>query len=333
MIPWLQVYSNLPSHPKTYKLAEALKLPNYTVVGILVCMWSWAEINTPDGNLSVYPNPKKIIEDAVGWTKKSPNLYQALIDTSWLDIDNGVCMIHDWKDYSVRGFEEKRKIKNAEKQKRWREKQKGNVDGTALRNDNEDSNGYVTVMDEVTGDVTHNRNDNRMSPPTIHNITEHNNTIHNISPPNPLNNDTCGVGGGTADVPSGEREEKDNDLVLRERMSECAGYYRKHVNESVPTKVFEIMNRLFRHGAEPDLVKHAIKLSAKKQLPQAYFDAVAKNLIADNIKTYMQYENVYGKAKQSSGDTSESSFDTDEFFELAVKRTYEKIEKINTESV
>ena len=46
MIPWIQVYSNLPQHKKTSRLAEELKIssavvdPNMVAVGILIGLWT-----------------------------------------------------------------------------------------------------------------------------------------------------------------------------------------------------------------------------------------------------------------------------------------------------
>jgi len=69
MVPWIQVYSNILTHDKTYALAEKLKVKNYAAVGLMVSLWSWCAINAPDGDITNYP-PKAIV-DATGYEATS----------------------------------------------------------------------------------------------------------------------------------------------------------------------------------------------------------------------------------------------------------------------
>lgn len=62
MVPWIQVYSNILTHDKTYALAEQLKIPNYGAVGLMVSLWSWAATMPPNGDITAYP--KRAIADA-----------------------------------------------------------------------------------------------------------------------------------------------------------------------------------------------------------------------------------------------------------------------------
>lgn len=49
MTPWIQIYSNLPEHPKIYQLADTLETGNCEAVGVVVSLWLWAAKNAPDG--------------------------------------------------------------------------------------------------------------------------------------------------------------------------------------------------------------------------------------------------------------------------------------------
>lgn len=101
MIPWIQVYSNLPQHPKTTKLADELGLsgaalnPNVIAVGIVVSLWTWAVQNAYDGDLAKCSD--RAIADACTWRKKPETLVKALMTSGFLDEDR---RLHDWDEYA-----------------------------------------------------------------------------------------------------------------------------------------------------------------------------------------------------------------------------------------
>lgn len=127
MIPWIQVYSNLPQHPKTSRLADELGLtstafnPNTLAVGLLVCLWTWAIQNACDGDLSGC-SPRSIAE-ACQWKKKPDVLIQALMKSGYLDAD---MRLHDWDDYTAmyQDLQDDTKEKHRDRQKRYRERKK-----------------------------------------------------------------------------------------------------------------------------------------------------------------------------------------------------------------
>lgn len=125
MVPWIQVYSNLPEHPKIYALVDRLGLRrNYEAVGIVVSLWLWAVKNAPDGDLSGFP--ERAIAAAVGaGGKKEKELCKALADTGWLDLDeNGALWIHNWSRYAGRLMEimAKNRSQTKVRSQRYREK-------------------------------------------------------------------------------------------------------------------------------------------------------------------------------------------------------------------
>ncbi len=106
MLPWIQVYSNLPEHPKIYALVDRLKLRrNSEAVGIVVSLWLWAAKNAPDGDLSGFPD--RAIAAALGFYRgRGTELCQALAETGWLDVnENGGYSIHNWTQYAGRLME------------------------------------------------------------------------------------------------------------------------------------------------------------------------------------------------------------------------------------
>lgn len=139
MIPWIQVYSNLPQHPKTARLADELGLssaalnPNVLAVGLLVSLWTWAIQNAYDGDLSGCS--ARSIAEACLWKKKPETLVKALLKTGFLDQD---MKLHDWDEYAclLMEQEENRRAKTRERVKRYRDKKSGvtDVDCNVTRN-------------------------------------------------------------------------------------------------------------------------------------------------------------------------------------------------------
>jgi hypothetical protein len=127
MIPWIQVYSNLITHPKTFRLADALKLtskdttPNVVAAGLLVSLWTWAIQNAYSGDLSACSD--RAISEAARYKKNPGAFVKALTDAGWLDPDR---KLHDWDEYAhlLMEKEDSRKAKTRERVKRYRDKDK-----------------------------------------------------------------------------------------------------------------------------------------------------------------------------------------------------------------
>ena len=141
MIPWIQVYSNLPQHPKTTKLADELGLasaaldPNVLAAGLVVSLWTWAIQNAHNGDLSGCS--ARAIAGACQWKKKPETLVKALQKAGFLDEN---MKLHNWDDYTVmyQDLQEDSKIKHRERQRRYRERKKADVTVTS-RGDESDA--------------------------------------------------------------------------------------------------------------------------------------------------------------------------------------------------
>lgn len=102
MIPWIQIYSNLITHPKTSRLADLLSLtckdasPNVVAAGLLVSLWTWAIQNAYNGDLSACSD--RAIADAARYRRKPDVFVTALTDAGWLDKDRH---LHDWEEYTA----------------------------------------------------------------------------------------------------------------------------------------------------------------------------------------------------------------------------------------
>lgn len=128
MNTWIQVYSNLAQHPKTYKLAGLLNIKcssvasNTVAAGLLVNLWCWVSQNASDGDLTGLPN--EAIAGGAGWTKKADTFVNALHDAGFLDMDGKSVKIHDWLDYAstLLEQEENRKRRTRERVQRYRDR-------------------------------------------------------------------------------------------------------------------------------------------------------------------------------------------------------------------
>jgi hypothetical protein len=109
MSPWLKVYDDLPRHPKTTRLCRALGADRNTVVGSLICLWSWASTYAQDGDLTRFTNQD--IADAAGWEGDAGELVKAMKDSGFLDGR----VIHNWMHYSGAYFHDKASGKNRNK--------------------------------------------------------------------------------------------------------------------------------------------------------------------------------------------------------------------------
>lgn len=96
-----------PRHPKTYALAEILKIRLPEAVGILEMLWHHAAQHTPMGDIGSLPN--SAIAAAVDWgsdknvtrhLQKCDQLVTGLVKSGWLDVNDRVrLMLHDWPDH------------------------------------------------------------------------------------------------------------------------------------------------------------------------------------------------------------------------------------------
>ena len=133
-VPWIQVYSNLHTHPKTGKLVDELGIkcadadPEVVAVGLLVCLWSWACQNAHEGDLSGVGY--RTIANAARWKKSPEKLVNALISCGFMDSD---MKLHDGEEYAELYImrEEYTREQNRRRVKECRDRKKAE----ALQND------------------------------------------------------------------------------------------------------------------------------------------------------------------------------------------------------
>jgi len=119
---WIELHQEMPRHPKTLALAQALKVSRREAVGILVDLWTWGlSCADEDGNLKSISDEG--IALALDWPiKKAGNLVQAFVKCGWVDqLEDGKYRLHDWPDYTSRLSERR---KDAERKRKARKASK-----------------------------------------------------------------------------------------------------------------------------------------------------------------------------------------------------------------
>ena len=115
---WIEVHDTISGHRKTYRLASNLGIPQYSAVGILISLWTWALSNAEDGSLFGFPS--NAIARACYWDGDPDALVDALTESGWIDEDSA---LHDWYDYAGRLIEFRKKERTRLKEYRSRTKQ------------------------------------------------------------------------------------------------------------------------------------------------------------------------------------------------------------------
>lgn len=193
MIPWIQVYSNILTHDKTYKLAESLKIPNYSAVGLMVSLWCWVAVNAPDGDITSYP--PRAITAATGWPKKPETFYAALVDAELIEKrEDGRAVIRNWEQYAtlLMDLMDSQKKKTAERVKKHRARRKAREDAGSDpapdQTPETDATGEALPVTPDVEEVKRDCNVTETESNALHNITGHNPTLPNHSPYGEYNN-------------------------------------------------------------------------------------------------------------------------------------------------
>jgi hypothetical protein len=118
---WIESHQSLGRHPKTRKAARLLSVSRPAMAGHLHYLWWWCLDFAQDGDLSSYDDAE--IAEAAEWEDAPHQFIEALIEAGFVTVDRH---IHDWHDYAGKLIEQRKA--NAEKQKRWRERNKGGTE-------------------------------------------------------------------------------------------------------------------------------------------------------------------------------------------------------------
>lgn len=139
MSAWIESHQTLGRHYKTGRLARLLGISRVTAVGHLQFFWWWAIDYAQDGEITPFDSGE--IAEACEWEGDPEVFIHALISSKFVDDENGKRTIHDHDEYAGKLIDNRKR--NAEKQKRWRNKRNGVT--LPLRVTDDESNVTVTL--------------------------------------------------------------------------------------------------------------------------------------------------------------------------------------------
>lgn len=80
---YVKVDETIKEYYKIYDLSKALNIPQYAAGGLVIFLWTWAEKNADNFDLSKHPI--SAIARACFWDKKPEELIEALVSSDLLD--------------------------------------------------------------------------------------------------------------------------------------------------------------------------------------------------------------------------------------------------------
>lgn len=300
---WIRVCDTLPSHRKTYVLADELGIKPYGAVGIVVGLWCWASTQAIDGCLQGVP--PAAIARATGWSGKPAKLVQALISGGFLETRSGELYIHDWDEYAGKLLD--RKSQEAERKRR--ERSRKNALGDSREDDQSagrhaDSPQDVTRTEERTGD-----GQSAESPHPTKRI-RNNSILDNLSACSSCSTDNnqAGCPQDILRTPPGEEQQQQrqqgdmgSDLpIMQGEVSETIRLFADNMGSPNLTPVTAGLITQWCEQAGTELVQACIRDVAKLgQKPWAYIERRLKEWYEAGLKTQADVDAYKAKQEHS----------------------------------
>lgn len=124
---WFEAHDNMARHPKTLKLARLLSKDRRYAVGLLHDLFSWGLYAAEKDGLLPGLMAADVAQ-AMDWpTRSAAALVEALKEAGYIEGADGAYLIHDWYDYAGKLYDSREK--NREKNQRYRDRKKSEMDG------------------------------------------------------------------------------------------------------------------------------------------------------------------------------------------------------------
>jgi hypothetical protein len=144
-VAWIESHEELPTHPKTRKLARRLNVGVPTVIGHLHMLWWWCLTHRPDGVL--YDMDAEDIADAAGWIDNPVAFVDAMFDAGWLDDNGDALQVHDWWDGAGKTIQRRKYSTERQRRKRDREQDSDQTDDSHAAVTRDTQTGHVVDSD------------------------------------------------------------------------------------------------------------------------------------------------------------------------------------------
>lgn len=182
---WIELHQQRQRHPKTLRLAALLKKDRRYACGLLDDLWTWG-LDAAGEDGALYGLEESDIAVALDYPPaKGKTLVSALIESGYLDERDGTYYLHDWADYSGGFVTQRNALRNAnrERQRRYRERNNLQNDdgrnasvtrdtGVTVTQNNGATNTYTNTYTKTNtqGDninINNHRHHHRHNPPII----------------------------------------------------------------------------------------------------------------------------------------------------------------------
>ena len=276
---WIQVEDTIREHDKIFNLSDELGIPDAYAIGLMVCLWTWASSNAPDGDLSNFP--PRAIASAAKWdktgAKASARFYDALFKVKFLEkLEDGRIVIRNWEKYAalIMDYAEQQREKTRERVKRYRDRKKKQKSAST-----EPEKTPCNVSQTEKCNVTDTLQNDDVTPIPNHTIPNH--TINNKPTSNP----------NTASIPV----EGNVTAALR--------------------KVCEEFSQAVHEPSEKEREQLRLLLGeySLSTLLAAIQDASGKGRSVNYLRAILESWKRTGSAPPAARNTPEPSFDLDEY--------------------
>jgi hypothetical protein len=153
---WIESHQTLSHHPKTLRLAGALKCGVPAAIGYVHLLWYWGLDYARDGDID--GSMRDQVAAACYWRGKPEQFWMGLLQSGFVEATDGGVRIHDWMDYAGRLLD--RRAQHAARSKRARD---------AQRDETGRAPGAATNSARVTNRTVPNQPD----PPNPHDADAH----------------------------------------------------------------------------------------------------------------------------------------------------------------
>lgn len=280
---WIQIEDTIREHDKIYNLSDKLKIPDAYAIGLMVCLWTWASSNAPDGDLTSFP--PRAIAAAAKWDKSgakaASQFYDALFEVRFLEkLEDGRIVIRNWEKRAalIMDYAEHQREKTNERVKRYRDRKKKQKAASEKI-----ENSPCEALQSEKCNVTETLQNDDVTPIPNHTIPNH--TINNKPTSNP----------NAASIPVEETVTPIVTAALREVCVEFSSAVH------VPSE------------KEREQLRLLLSEYSKPALLAAIQDARGKGRSVNYLQTILESRKRTGSVPTAAKSTPEPSFDLDEY--------------------
>jgi hypothetical protein len=97
---WIESHQALAHHPKTIRLAAALKCGVPAAIGYVHLLWYWALDYAPEGSIDA--DMRDQVALACHWRGKTETFWLGMLQAGFIESSDAGIRIHDWMDYAGR---------------------------------------------------------------------------------------------------------------------------------------------------------------------------------------------------------------------------------------